>query len=77
MAGLFRQELGQFSLKVNVILSTLPARGAPDVIVYVTGLSKENSSGSRKGWWVSLPFGVTDHFVNPVTFMEAFSKKCT
>jgi len=78
VAVLFSKELRWFSLTVSVVLSAVKAGKLRGVLVWLfisVGLSRENRCGSRKGWWVSLSFGVTDYFVNLVTFMKPLSRK--
>lgn len=73
MAGLPRQELGHFSLIVSVTLPAVKASGASYVVVFVSRIVQRMSS-SRMSWWVSLSFGVSDHFVNLVKCMKPLSK---
>lgn len=78
VAALFSKVLGQFSLIVSVVLSAVKAGKLREVPVWLfisVGLSRENRCGSRKGWYVSLSFGVTDYFVKLVKFMKPLSRK--
>lgn len=74
MAGLFREELGHFSLIVHVTLPAVKAGGASYKLFLSVGLSKENRSSSKMSWGVSLSFGISDHFVNLKKCMKPLSK---